>query len=150
MLLIKNRRARHDYQIKETWEAGVILQGHEVKSLRLKHASLEGSYVKILNTEAWLINATISPYRYASLENYDPKRSRKLLLSKKQIYQLIDATQSKSETVVPLEFFLSRNRIKLKIGAGKGKREFEKRAVIKQRDLKKQMSKEFKRSNLRI
>ena len=150
MQLIKNRRAHHDYQVKETWEAGVVLQGHEVKSLRLKHGSLEGSYVKILNQEAWLINANISPYRYSTLENYDPKRSRKLLLSKKEIYQLIDATQSKSQTIVPLEFFLTRNKIKLKIGAGKGKREFEKRAVIKQRDLKKQMAKEFKRSNLKI
>lgn len=150
MLLIKNRRAKHDYDIKETWEAGVVLWGHEVKSLRLKHGSLEGSYIKILNQEAWLINANINPYRYSNLENYDPKRTRKLLLSKKEIYQLIEATQSKKQTVVPLEFFLFRNMIKIKIGAGKGKKEFEKRSEIKKRDLKRQMSKEFKSSNLKI
>ena len=150
MLLIKNRRARHDYEIKQTWQAGIVLEGHEVKSLRLKHASLEGAYVKILNQEAWLINARINPYRYANLENYDPKRTRKLLLSKKEIYQLIDAVNSKSHTIVPLEFFLFRNRIKVKIGSGKGKREYEKRAVIKKRDLKRQMSKDFKQAKLKI
>lgn len=150
MLLIKNRRARHDYEIKQTWQAGIVLEGHEVKSLRLKHASLEGAYVKILNQEAWLINARINPYRYANLENYDPKRTRKLLLSKKEIYQLIDVINSKNHTIVPLEFFLFRNRIKVKIGSGKGKREYEKRAVIKKRDLKRQMSKDFKRAKLKI
>lgn len=150
MLLIKNRRARFDYEIKQTWEAGVILEGHEVKSLRLKQGSLEGAYVKILQLEAWLINARINPYRYASLEEYDPKRSRKLLLTKKEIYQLLDATQSKGHTIVPLEFFLSHNRVKIKIGAGKGKKEFEKRASIRKRDMKRQLAKEFKNSNLRI
>ena len=89
MLLIKNRRAKFDYQIKDSWLAGIVLAGHEVKSLRNKQASLEGSYVKIINQEAWLVNARVSPYRYAHLEDYDPKRTRKLLLSKKEIYQLI-------------------------------------------------------------
>lgn len=150
MQLIKNRRAKHDYEIKQTWEAGIVLHGHEVKSMRLKHASLESSYIKILNEEAWLINANINPYRYSNLENYDPKRTRKLLLSKKEIYQLIDAVNSKKQAIIPLEFFLFRNMIKLKIGAGKGKKEYEKRATIKKRDLKKQMSKDFKNSNLKI
>lgn len=150
MLLIKNKKAKYDYQIKQTWEAGIALKGHEVKSLRLKQGSLEGSYVKIIEQEAWLINARINPYKYASLEGYDPKRTRKLLLRKKEIFQLIDAITQKNLTIIPLEFFLYRNRIKLKIGAGKGKREYEKRAQIKKRDLKRRMSKEFKRSKLRI
>ncbi|KUK79392.1 MAG: SsrA-binding protein, partial [Microgenomates bacterium 39_7] len=139
-----------DYDIKHTWEAGVVLEGHEVKSLRLKQGSLEGSYIKIINQEAWLLNARVNPYRYAYLENYDPKKTRKLLLTKKEIYQLIDAINQKNLTIIPLEIFLRNNKIKIKIGAGKGKREYEKRAVIKKRDLKRQMSKEFKRSNLKI
>ena len=150
MLLVKNRRAKHDYVIKNTWEAGLVLAGHEVKSLRLKQGSLEGSYIKIIDQEAWLINARINPYRYSNLEDYDPKKTRKLLLTKKEIYQLIDAVNQKKLTIIPLKIFLRNNRIKIQIGAGKGKKEFEKRAVIKKRDLKRQLSKEFKRSNLKI
>jgi SsrA-binding protein len=149
MLLVKNRRARYDYQIQKTWTAGVVLTGHEVKSLRLKQASLEGAYVKIIGLEAWLINARINPYRYANLENYDPKKTRKLLLTKKEIYQLIEADQ-KTQTIVPLEILLINNRIKIKIGAGRGKRQFEKRRKIKERDLKRQMYKKFKQKHLKL
>lgn len=150
MLLIKNKKAKYDYDIKDSWEAGIVLEGPEVKSLRLKQGSLEGSYVKIVNQEAWLVNARINPYKYASLENYDPKKTRKLLLRKKEIFQLIDAVHQKNLTIIPLEFFLSRNRIKVKIGAGKGRREYEKRALLKKRDLKKRMSRNFKSSKLKI
>lgn len=150
MLLIKNKKAKYDYDIKDSWEAGIVLEGPEVKSLRLKQGSLEGSYVKIVNQEAWLVNARINPYKYASLENYDPKKTRKLLLRKKEIFQLIDAVHQKNLTIIPLEFFLSRNRIKVKIGAGKGRREYEKRALLKKRDLKKRMSRDFKSSKLKI
>lgn len=144
MLLIKNRRAHYDYEIQKTWIAGIVLAGHEVKSLRLKQASLEGSYVKILNQEAWLINARINPYQYATLEKYDPKQTRKLLLSKKEIFQLINLIDNKKMTIVPLEFLLLHNRVKIKIGAGKGKREYEKRRKIKERDTKRQMDREMK------
>jgi SsrA-binding protein len=150
MLLIKNRRAKFDYQIKDSWLAGIVLAGHEVKSLRNKQASLEGSYVKIINQEAWLVNARVSPYRYAHLEDYDPKRTRKLLLSKKEIYQLIEAINSKNQVIIPLELTIINNHIKLKIGAGKGQKEFEKRAVIKSRELKRRMASEFKQSKLKL
>lgn len=149
MLLVKNRRARYDYQIQKTWTAGIVLDGHEVKSLRLKHASLESAYTKIVGLEAWLINARIEPYKYASLENYDPKRTRKLLLTKKEIYQLIEADQ-KNQTIVPLEILLINNRIKVKIGVGRGKKQYEKRKKIKERDLKRQMSKKFKQKHLKF
>lgn len=144
MLLIKNRRAHYDYDIQKTWIAGIVLAGYEVKSLRLKQGSLEGSYVKIMGEEAWLINARINPYQQASLENYDPKQTRKLLLSKKEIFQLIDLTNNKKLACVPLEFLLQGNRIKLKIGAGKGKKEYEKRRKIKERDIKREMAREMK------
>ena len=144
MLLIKNRRAHYDYDIQKTWIAGIVLAGYEVKSLRLKQGSLEGSYVKIMGEEAWLINARINPYQQASLENYDPKQTRKLLLSKKEIFQLIDLTNNKKLACVPFEFLLQGNRIKLKIGAGKGKKEYEKRRKIKERDIKREMAREMK------
>ncbi len=150
MLLIKNRKVKFDYKISKIWTAGIVLLGHEVKSLRNKQASLEGSYVKVINLEAWLINARINPYHYARVENYDPKRTRKLLLSKKEIYQLNDIVNSKNQTIVPLEFMLVNNRIKVKIGAGTGKKQYEKRAVIKNRDLRKRLAKEFKQSKLKI
>ncbi len=150
MLLIKNRKAHFNYEIQKTWNTGIVLMGHEVKSLRLKQGSLEGAYVKILNQEAWIINARINPYQYAVVEDYDPKKTRKLLLTKKELHQLIDEIDNKHLTIVPLEFFLVNNKIKLKIGAGKGKKLFEKRAKIKERDLKRQLGKNFKQSNLNI
>ena len=150
MLLIKNRKARYDYEIKKTWDAGIVLTGQEVKSVRLKQASLEGAYVKVLNLEAWLINARINPYQYATLDNYDPNRSRKLLLAKKEIYQLIDALDNKNFTAVPLEFYLAHNKIKLKIGAGNGKKQFEKRRQLKEKDMKRQMARSFKQSEVKI
>ncbi len=150
MLLVKNRRALYDYKIKETWVAGIVLQGHEVKSLRAKQASLKGSYVSIKNNEAWLINAHISPYQYADLPDYDPNRSRKLLLTKKEIYQLQAIEDSSHATIVPLELILVNNKIKLKIGAGQGKKQYEKRRKTKKRDLKRQLAKEFKEKNLRL
>ncbi len=144
MLLVQNRRATHDYTIKETWEAGIVLTGAEVKSVRAKHASLNGAYVKIFNLEVWLINATISPYRFANDKQYDPKRTRKLLLTKKQVYELIDLSQIKGLTIIPLSLFLQNNCIKVKIGAGKGKKEYEKRSILRQREIDRQLAKEYK------
>jgi SsrA-binding protein len=144
MLLVKNRRAHYDYDIQKTWIAGIVLAGYEVKSLRLKQGSLEGSYVKIMDGEAWLINSRINPYQYATLENYDPKRTRKLLLSKKEIFQMMDLADNKKQTLVALELLLLGNRVKVKIGAGKGKKEYEKRRKIKERDIKRQMAREMK------
>lgn len=150
MLLIKNRRAKYDYDIQKTWLAGIVLTGPEVKSLRSKEASLQGSYVKIINEEAWLINAQINPYPYAVQTDYDPKRSRKLLLTKKEIYKLQEYTQAKNYTIVPLAFELINNRVKVKIGIGKGKKEYEKREKIKKRELKRKMAREFKQGRLKV
>ena len=150
MLLVKNRKARHDYEIKKTLSAGVVLTGAEVKSLRNKSASLSGSYVKIINNEAWLINAQINPYQYADQQDYDPKRSRKLLLTKKQIFKLKEYVKSKNLSLIPLSFEMINNRIKLKIGVGKGQKEYEKRSKLKKKDLKRRMAKEFKRQKLKL
>lgn len=150
MLLVKNRRARFDYDIQKIYQAGIVLTGSEVKSLRLKQAKLDGSYVKIIKNEAWLINAQINAYKFAGQEDYDPKKTRKLLLSKKEIFKLLNLTISKNWVIVPLSFELVNNLIKLKIGVGKGKKQFEKRDQIKKRDLKRQLSREFKQKNLKI
>ena len=150
MLLVKNRKARHDYEIKKTLSAGVVLTGAEVKSLRNKSASLSGSYVKIINNEAWLINAQINPYQYADQQDYDPKRSRKLLLTKKQIFKLKEYVKSKNLSLIPLSFEMINNRIKLKIGVSKEQKEYEKRSKLKKKDLKRRMAKEFKRQKLKL
>ncbi len=150
MILIRNRRAAYDYDIKKKMQAGIVLTGPEVKSLRNKNGSLRGSYVKIMDHEAWLINAKINPYRYAKQESYDPGRTRKLLLTKKQIYQLLEYQQAKNLSIIPLAFELVNNQIKVKIGIGKGKKEFEKRDKIKKRDLERNMRKRFKQKNLKL
>lgn len=150
MLLVKNRRAKYDYDIQKKWLAGIVLTGAEVKSLRQKQASLEGSYVKIIGQEAWLINARINPYQAANQQDHDPKRTRKLLLTKKQIFKLNDYAQAKNFAIIPLSFELVSNKVKVKIGIGKGQKEYQKRAKIKDRDLKRRMAQEFKQKKLKL
>jgi len=135
MLLVKNRRAHFDYEIKKTLTAGIVLEGREVKSLRLKHASLTGSFIKIIGNEIYLLNVQINPYAFAQNEKYDPKRTRKLLLSRKEITDLSQATQNKGWVLVPIEIKTVGRQIKVEIGLGRGKKQYEKKEKIKQRDL---------------
>ena len=151
-----NPKAGFDYDILETIEAGVVLEGHEVKAIKTGKASIKGSYVKILNDEAFLIGATVSPYQPANTpKNYDPQRSRKLLLSRKEISDLIGTSQSKGTTLVPLKFYGKKgparsysadhqqrgrtssgaSRIKLLIGIARGKKKYDKRETIKKKDI---------------
>lgn len=132
---ISNRRAYHDYNILETFEAGINLTGAEVKSIKGERMSLEGSFIKIMGSEIYLVNAQIYPYPYARPEGYDPKRSRKLLLHKKEIISLKTKLASTGLTIVPIECYNSHGFIKLKIGLAKGKKEYEKREKIKKRDM---------------
>ena len=133
MLLVANKKARHDYQIENTLLAGVVLTGPEVKSLRLKQASLKGAFVRLIQGEAWLIDAQISPYKFASNLEYDPKRMRKLLLKKKELGQLTGLKDQSRRTIVPLSFKLINNKIKLEIGIGRGLKKHEKREKLKKR-----------------
>lgn len=144
MILLSNKKAKFDYEISKTYTAGIVLSGAEVKSLRNKSGSLNGSFVKIIGSEAFLINAQITPYKFADNRDYDPKKTRKLLLKKKEIYQILEATQQKNWTVVPLSVDLVGNRIKLTLGLGKGRKQFEKRAKIKERDEKRKIAKMIK------
>lgn len=156
MLLLKNKKAYFDYQVDKKYQAGLVLSGAEVKSLRLKHASLAGSYIKALSgtnnkRELFLINAQVNPYRFAGRnQDYDPKRNRKLLLTRKEIEELIDASEQKSYSIIPLAFLLKNNQIKLELAQAKGKKSFEKRESIKKRDLKRELNKQLKRGQYKI
>lgn len=144
MLLIANKKARFEYDITSTIEAGVILSGPEVKSLRAKSGSLAGSYVKIIGDEAFLLNAQITPYAYADNSEYDPKRTRKLLLHKRELLHLEEAQTQKGISLIPLAFELSGKFIKLKVGVGRGRKIYEKREVVKRRDIERDVRRELK------
>ncbi len=141
---IVNKTARYDYVVGETYTAGVVLSGPEVKSARLGQGGLNGSYVKIIGQEAFLINANISPYKFASQDGYDPKRSRKLLLRRHEIDQLIGLAQRKNVTLIPLALGVRGRRIKLTFGVGTGKKAHEKRSYLKKRDEKRQLDRDYK------
>lgn len=143
-MLVKNKKALFEFDVKKTIISGVVLHGYEVKSLRLKHASLTGSYVKVIGDEVFLLNAQINLYPFATVENYDPKRTRKLLLHKKEIFEIKESSAQKGWALVPMSFFIKGRQIKLEIGIGRGKKEFEKRAIIKERDVARELSREMK------
>jgi SsrA-binding protein len=128
-----NKRANYDYDIKDTFDAGLVLQGREVKAAKTGNVSLAGSYVQVSPTGAYLVNAHIGPYKYAIQDGYDPTHSRKVLLNKKEIDSLLG--KEKGLTIVPLEMYIGkRGLIKLKIGLGRGRKKQDKREYIKKRD----------------
>jgi SsrA-binding protein len=134
-----NRRARHDYHIEDTFEAGLVLTGAEVKSLRAGRASLAESYARVGGGEVWLENLHISPYSHAALGSYDPRRPRKLLLHREQIDRLIGKTQERGLTLVPLRLYFRRGLAKVELGLGRGRRRFEKRRAIADREHRREM-----------
>lgn len=150
MSLVFNKKAQYEYTISKKFIAGVVLTGSEVKSLRLQQASLNGSYIKEISGELFLINAQINGYSFAKQEDYDPKRSRKLMLKKSEIASLIEASKQKGFAIIPIAFFISHNLIKLELALAKGKKEYEKRENIKKRDLKRELASENKRSRISV
>lgn len=144
MLLLKNKKATHEYEIDKTYSAGIVLSGAEVKSLRNKSGSLNGSFIKSIGNELFLINAQISPYKFADNKEYDPKRTRKLLVRKKEIVALTTALEQKGRALVPLSFELVGNNIKLKFGLGRGLKLHDKRAKLKQRTIDRDISRAMK------
>lgn len=136
-----NKKARYDYEILETLEAGVSLKGHEVKAIKTGHCSLKGSFVVLKNGAPYLLNANIPPYQPKNMpKDYDPNRSRQLLLSKNEIRRLIGKTKEKGLTLVALKLYNKKGKIKLQIGVGKGKRKIDKREIIKKRDMKREIN----------
>jgi SsrA-binding protein len=143
-----NKKARHDYFVEDTFEAGLALEGWEVKSLRAGRGQLTESYVQLRNGEAWLLGAHVSPLSTASTHiKPDPTRTRKLLMHRLELDRLIGAVERKGYTLVPLNLHWSKGRVKLEIGLAKGKKQHDKRATEKDRDWKRQKSRILKSSN---
>ncbi len=142
-----NRRALHDYFIDETYEAGLVLTGSEVKSIRAGRCNLRDGFVRIEgpSNAAWLENVHISPYAQANLMNHDPLRPRKLLLHRKQIASLIGKVRQKGYTLVPLRVYFKRNHAKMEIGLGRGKRQYDKRQAMAERDAKREIERAVRR-----
>jgi len=139
-----NRKARHDYHIYDTYEAGLVLTGTEIKSVRAGRINLREGYVHIRNGEAWLTNVHISPYGAGSRANPEPTRDRKLLLHLREIYRIQSAVQEKGLTVVPLRVYLKDNRAKVEIALARGKKLYDKRTALEKRDSRRQIERELK------
>jgi SsrA-binding protein len=141
-----NRKARHDYEILDTYETGIVLMGSEVKSIKQGMVNLKDAYVEIRALEAFLINAHISIYAHASYNNHDPERARKLLLHKREILKLDRKVKNKGVSIIPLRLYITqKGLIKVEIALAKGKRSYDKKQVIKDRDIKRDMDRELKR-----
>jgi SsrA-binding protein len=141
---ILNRKARYDYEIFEKYIAGIVLTGTEIKSIREGKCNLKDSYIIINNNEAFVLNMHISNYEKGSFNNLDEKRTRKLLLNKKEILKINEKIKVKGYTVIPLKLFLQNSKAKLEIGICKGKHNYDKRETIKERDIKRDVNKQFK------
>jgi SsrA-binding protein len=133
-VLLRNKKARHDYFVEWTVEAGVSLQGSEVKSLREAKAVMSDAYATVKNGEAWLINMQVTEYPWANRWNHEPKRDRKLLLHRKEIEKLDAASAQQGYTILPLEVYLKSGKIKVLLGVCKGKKQYDKRQDQKKRD----------------
>lgn len=143
-IVCQNRKAYHDYHIEETLEAGISLLGTEVKSLREGKANLKDSYVIIKERQAFLLNCHISPYSHGNIMNHDPLRTRKLLLHRKEIDRLTGKVTAKGYTLVPLKIYFKGSFAKVEIGVAKGKRFFEKRDTIKEREARREIERAMK------
>jgi SsrA-binding protein len=144
-LVTTNRKARHEYFISDTYEAGIVLKGTEVKSLRHGNANLSDGYAHIKNGEVWLAGMHISPYEQGSYSNVEPLRERKLLLHKKEIRKLISKLSDKGFTLVPLKVYFKEDVAKVLIGLGKGKRSYDKRQDIAKREVERDMRRRYAR-----
>lgn len=144
--LVSNRKAGFNFEILETLEAGIALVGTEIKSLRDHGGNLQDAWVRIESNEALLVGCHISHYRFGNIHNHEEKRDRKLLLHKREIVQLKTAQQEKGLALIPLSLYLKNGRVKVKIGIAKGKKSFDKREAIQERDEKRHISKMMKQN----
>ena len=140
-----NRRARHDYQITETFEAGLVLQGSEVKSLRAGNANLKDSYVMFRDGEAWLIGSYIAPYSFSREGGHLPERERKLLLHKREIEKVAAKVAERGLTLVPMSMYFKEGRAKVELGLGRGKARYDKRHALKEKQQKREMQRAMRR-----
>jgi len=140
-----NLKARFEYFLQETFEAGLELRGTEIKSIRKGQISLQEAYVRTDGKQAWLVGAHVAPYEHASAYQHDPDRERKLLLHKREIKELWDAVRIKGMTIVPVRVYLKAGRAKLEIAIAKGKKQYDKRESIKQKDIEREESRSERR-----
>ena len=139
-VIATNRKARHDYLIGDTFEAGLVLTGSEIKSVRAGQVNLRDSYAVVRNGELWLINAHIAPYKQASSQNHEPRRDRKLLLQRREINRLVGQLQEKGLTLVPLRLYLKNSWAKVQLGLARGKKSYDKRQTLRERDDRRQIA----------
>lgn len=140
----RNRRANYDYAIEDTIEAGIVLQGTEIKSIRAGKVQLQEAFVQIRNNEAWILNMHISPYEQGNRFNHDPIRSRKLLLHSRQISQLVGKTKQQGYTIIPIQLHLKNGFAKVLIGVGKGKKHHDRREDLKRKEAKRDVARALK------
>ncbi|MGH7493404.1 MAG: SsrA-binding protein SmpB [bacterium] len=143
-IIAQNRKARHDYEILETYEAGIALRGTEVKSLRAGRANLKDAYAAVREGEVWLYGVHISPYSHGNINNHDPERDRKLLMHRREIRRLIGKTKETGLTVVPLQLYFNHGKVKVELALAKGKKQYDKREAIAKRDAEREMKRAFR------
>lgn len=141
MIEIKNKKASFDYFIEDTYEAGIVLTGTEIKSIRKGSANLKDSYARVKNGEVFLTNMFISTYEEGNRFNHDERRERKLLLNKKEIYKLRDKTDKEGYSLVPIKLYLKEGKAKILLGVAKGKKTYDKRQALKEKDIKRETQK---------
>jgi len=147
--IIENRKARHDYHLLERYEAGIVLQGTEVKSLRVGKVEIRDSYARVADGEIFLYDLHISPYDHGNLANHEPKRPRKLLLHKREIKKLDNGAQQSGFTIVPTRMYFSKGIAKVEISLARGKNEYDKREAIRERDARQNIETILKDRNVR-
>ena len=144
-IIAENKKARFDYFIEDTYECGIALEGTEVKSVKNGNISFPDAFAEIINNEIWVKNFHISEYAFSSIFNHNPDRPKKLLLHAEEIKKLTRKVEEKGYTLIPLDFYLKNGRVKVSLGLCKGKKQFDKRASIKDRDVKRDIEREFSR-----
>lgn len=150
MVICKNKRARFNFFIDETYEAGIVLTGTEVKSLRQGKVNLKDSYAKIKNEEIFLMDTHISPYTHGNRFNHDPDRPRKLLMHKREIKRLYGKSREKGFSLIPTRMYFKDGRVKVEIGLGKGKRAYDKRELLKQKTVEREVERSFRGARIKI
>ena len=143
-VVAQNKKARHDYYIEDTYEAGIVLTGTEIKSIRAGKVNLKDSFARIKNGEVFLMNMHISPYEQGNRFNHDPLRTRKLLLHKREINKLIGLTKEKGYALIPLKIYLKRGLAKIDLAVAKGKKLYDKRETMKKRDAQREIERAFR------
>ncbi len=144
-IIAQNKKARYDYSIDDSYECGIVLEGTEVKSFKAGNISFPDAFAEIQNGEIWLKNLHISEYVFSSIFNHNPDRPKKLLLHKEEIKRLVRKVEEKGFTLIPLDFYLKKGRVKLTLGVCRGKKQFDKRADIRERDVKRDLQREFRK-----